>query len=143
MDMQLEEFTIRPIGFIRTEGGTRVEILPRFRPMLEGLSLHSHIYILWWFSMNDNDEARSLEKVHPRHDLSLPERGVFATRSPMRPNPIALTAAKLLSADDGRGLLFIDAIDAVDGTPVIDIKPYLPSKDRIEEAAEPDWTAQG
>ena len=65
--------------------------------------------------------------------------GLFATRSPVRPNPLALTTVHVLRIDYAKGLIQIDYIDANDGTPVLDIKPYTPSLDRVETPAVPEW----
>lgn len=65
--------------------------------------------------------------------------GVFATRSPLRPNPLALTAVSVLDLDNQTGIIKIAYIDANDGTPVLDIKPYTPSLDRVENPQVPSW----
>lgn len=65
--------------------------------------------------------------------------GIFATRSPVRPNPVALTAVQVIRIDHKEGIIQIAWIDANDGTPVIDIKPYTPSADRIETPGVPEW----
>ena len=65
--------------------------------------------------------------------------GIFATRSPARPNPLALTAAEVLQLDLKKGIIRIDYTDANDGTPVLDIKPYTPSMDRVESPKVPEW----
>lgn len=67
--------------------------------------------------------------------------GTFATRTPIRPNPIALTAAEIICIDYESGLIQIAFIDADDNTPVLDIKPYTPSLDRIEDPEVPEWCA--
>ena len=72
---------------------------------------------------------------------SLKEMGIFATRSPIRPNPIALTAVEILYIDYDKGVIQIAYIDANDGSPVLDIKPYTPSLDRIEAPEVPAWCA--
>ena len=76
-------------------------------------------------------------KVHPRRKQSLPLVGVFATRSPARPNPIGMATVKLLECHDN--VLKVIGLDAVDGTPVLDIKPYIPGYDSPNEAKTPDW----
>lgn len=136
----MAEFKIRQIGVVKTDGEKpRVEIEPLYRQLFLGLERYSHINVLWWCSGNDNEEARSIEMVHPNHNLELPLQGVFATRSPMRPNPIALTASRIEKLDAERCVIWLDKIDALDGSPVIDLKPYVPKLDRIEGAVAPAW----
>ncbi|MNZ62665.1 putative tRNA (adenine(37)-N6)-methyltransferase [compost metagenome] len=65
--------------------------------------------------------------------------GIFATRSPIRPNPIALSVVQMISVDEDKGVIRIPYIDANQGTPVIDLKPYTPSLDRVESPGVPDW----
>jgi tRNA-Thr(GGU) m(6)t(6)A37 methyltransferase TsaA len=109
-----------------------LEIAEPFRPGLAGLGGASHIVVLTWL-----DRApRNLIVQAPRHAAE--PRGVFALRSPARPNPVGLHVARLVSLDEGTGRLELDAIDVVDGTPVIDIKPYFPSIDAFPDAARPD-----
>ena len=77
-------------------------------------------------------------KVHPRGKQRLPRVGLFATRSPNRPNPIALTLVKITKIDGRK--IFVDEIEAFEGSPVLDIKPYLPNGDRVdEEICLPEW----
>lgn len=115
-------YTMNPVGWIRkTDGRTFIEIDQRFRPALMGVENLTSIWVLWWFDRNDSPEKRSILQVHPRGDPSRPLRGVFATRSPFRPNLIALSQAKVLSVRDN--VIEIDDIDAFADTPVLDLKP--------------------
>ncbi len=105
-----------------------VEIGEAFRPGLEGLSGASHDNVLSWI----HHDPRKLIVQKPRHAAE--PKGVFALRSPVRPNPVGLHVAKLLALDVAAGLLTLDAIDLLDGTPVIDIKPYFASIDAFPDA---------
>ncbi len=105
-----------------------VEINEAFRPGLEGLGGASHLVILSWF----HHAPRNLIVQKPRHASEA--KGVFALRSPARPNPVGLHVAKLLALDAAAGLLTLDAIDVLDGTPVIDMKPYFASIDAFPDA---------
>jgi tRNA-Thr(GGU) m(6)t(6)A37 methyltransferase TsaA len=105
-----------------------VEIAEPYRAGLDGLERASHVVILSWFDR----AARNLIAQKPRHSPRV--RGTFALRSPARPNPIGLHVAKLVSLDRQAGLLVIDAIDVLDGTPVLDVKPYFASIDAFPEA---------
>ena len=89
---------------------------------LLGIEGFSHIVVMYWLDKNDTPEARKTLQVHPRADPEKPLTGVFATRSPLRPNLLGLATCELLSVDRLR--LQIGHIDAFDGTPVVDIKCY-------------------
>ena len=135
-------YEISPIGYIRKKEDTSyVKILPEFRLGLFRLESISHIFILWWIHENDNPDARQARITTPRtfnSEIPPEKMGTFATRSPRRPNPIGMTLAKITKITNGH--IYIDHIDAFDGTPVIDIKPYLPNGDRIDEEIHlPPW----
>jgi tRNA-Thr(GGU) m(6)t(6)A37 methyltransferase TsaA len=99
-----------------------------YRPGLRNLERASHIVILSWF----HHAPRNLIVKKPRHAAE--PKGVFSLRSPARPNPVGLHVAKLVSLDIEAGRIGLDAIDVLDGTPVIDIKPYYASVDAFPEA---------
>ena len=99
-----------------------------YRRGLAGLERASHAVILTWL----HQASRNLIVQKPRHAATA--SGVFALRSPARPNPIGLHIARLVSADIDSGTLVLEAIDAIDGTPVIDVKPYFASVDSVPEA---------
>ena len=103
---------------------------------LDQIEKFSHIIVLYWMHKTSQSQ-RSVMKVHPRGKQSLPLVGVFATRSPARPNPIGVATVKLLEHHDN--VLKVSGLDAVDGTPVLDIKPYIPGYDSPTEAKTPDW----
>ncbi len=131
-------FRMEPVGTIRkTPPGAVVEVHPPFRDALEGLEGFSHLLILYWFDRNDTPEKRATLQVHPKRNPYLPLTGVFATRSPRRPNLVAMDVARVLSVDRDRVL--IEDIDALDETPVIDLKPYIPASDAFPDAVVPDW----
>jgi tRNA-Thr(GGU) m(6)t(6)A37 methyltransferase TsaA len=96
-----------------------LEISDQFARGLEGISAGDEVLVLTWLDRADRDVL----SVHPRDDPSNPETGVFATRSADRPNPIGLHRVRVLEVDGGR--LRVDALDAIDGTPVLDLKPVL------------------
>jgi tRNA (adenine37-N6)-methyltransferase len=134
------EFRLRPIGVVRRFGDRIVlQIDAPYRPALRGLDGFSHVQVFWWFDRFDDDEHRATTIAHPPFDA--PELGVFAVKSPMRPNPIALTVVKILSVDESAGTIGVPRIDAFDGTPVLDIKGYMPAVDRVADARVPDWAA--
>jgi tRNA-Thr(GGU) m(6)t(6)A37 methyltransferase TsaA len=107
----------------------RVEVDPRYAAGLEDLAHFSHVWLLYWM-----DQARrDLIQQVPAY-LGRP-RGTFALRSPVRPNPIALGAVELMGLEDTT--LTVRGVDCIDGTPLIDIKPYFASTDSHPEARRP------
>ena len=92
---------------------------PAVRDALDGIGAGDDILVLTWLDRARRDVLR----VHPRGDLSRPEQGVFATRSPDRPNPIGLHRVRVLAVDGLR--VRVSDLEAVDGTPIVDVKPVL------------------
>lgn len=109
-----------------------ITIDPPYRAALAGLDRASHVVLLGWFER----AARDRLVQHPKH-VARP-LGAFALRSPDRPNPIAVSVAKLLSVDVATGRVAVDALDWLDGTPVLDIKPYYASADSVPDATVSD-----
>jgi len=131
-------FYIYPVGVIRKQGDSvRIEIDEKYRDALLGMDDFSHITVFYWFHENDTPEKRNTLQVHPRKNKQNPLRGVFATHSPLRPNLIALSVCKILSINDTT--IFIEDIDAIDGSPVIDIKCFIPSQKLGSDIKLPDW----
>lgn len=128
-------YELYPIGWVRSplkrradapkqgyEGApeARIQVESRFLPALDRLDPGQDLLILTWLHQSRRDTLA----VHPRRDLSKPLHGVFATRSPDRPNPIGLHRVRLLAIENG-GVLHVAPLEAIDGTPVVDIKPAL------------------
>lgn len=136
----MNHYQVYPIGtFHVTENGTYLKIKPAYKSALQALDGFSHLNIIWWFSELDDKEARSILEA-PKPYKNAPEvMGIFATRSPIRPNPLALSTVQVLHIDYEEGLIQITYTDAHNGSPLLDIKPYTPSMDRIESPAVPDW----
>ena len=133
-----DSFRIFPVGVVRKHGKTTfVEIYEEYRDGLLGLDQFSHIIVFFWFHENDTPEKRAILKVHPRRDEANPLTGVFATRSPARPNLIGITTCKILSIKGN--VISVEQIDAFDGTPVIDIKPCLSGTDLTTDLRVPEW----
>jgi tRNA-Thr(GGU) m(6)t(6)A37 methyltransferase TsaA len=126
------------VGIVRKDGrGVRIEIEKEFRDALLGLDGFSHILVLYWFHENDTHELRRTLRVHPRKNASNPLMGVFGTHSPARPNLIGVTRCRMAGISDGT--IRIDEIDAFDGSPVIDIKCYIPDAEPPTGVVVPDW----
>jgi tRNA-Thr(GGU) m(6)t(6)A37 methyltransferase TsaA len=134
----IDRFYIVPLGLIRKEkDSVRIEIDAAYRDAFLGLDGFSHITVCYWFHENDTPEKRKTLQVHPRRDKQNPLTGVFATHSPLRPNLIGITICKILSIKDTT--IFIGDIDARDGSPVIDIKCYIPSSELGSDIKLPEW----
>ncbi len=115
---------------------SRIEIEPDLTEALDNLDEFSHIIVLYWMDRLAA-EPQPL-KVHPRRDPELPLVGLFASRSPRRPNPIGEATVKLLKKEGN--VLTVSGLDALDGTPVIDLKPYLPGYDSAADATPAPWS---
>jgi tRNA-Thr(GGU) m(6)t(6)A37 methyltransferase TsaA len=115
-----------------------VEIDPAWAGALDGVDGFSHIWLLWWLDAHDAPPGEL--RVHPERREDIPLVGIFATRSPHRPNPIAMTVVRLLEIDGVR--LRVRGLDARQGTPVLDIKPYLRRGDLVPDATMPGWIEQ-
>jgi tRNA-Thr(GGU) m(6)t(6)A37 methyltransferase TsaA len=143
-----DEITLKAIGTVRSElkDSTRrkyedavAEIIvdKDLTGALDGLEQFSHIIVLWWIHKTRRPFPL---KVHPRGDSENKLVGVFASRSPDRPNPVGKTTVRLL---ERRGnVLKVQGLDAIDGTPVLDIKPYIPGYDSADGATAPKWTTK-
>ncbi len=140
-------FRLEPVGVIKSSiknrhtvahGYLKAQVIidPAYEKALDGIESFSHIIIVFWLHRIKKSE-RLIMQVHPYRNPSLPLKGVFATRSPVRPNPIGLTVVKLLKRKTN--ILTVGGLDAIDGTPVLDIKPYLPEPVSNAEISTPGW----
>jgi len=136
------EFTMQPIGQVeKTKDRTVIVLDKKYEPGLLGLDGYSHAYVFWWFSLNDTPKKRGVLQVTPMGMPENPRTGVFAARSPFRPNLVAMTLCKIVSVKGN--VLEVEKIDAFDNTPVIDIKPYIPGYDTVEDGKVPEWLEKG
>ncbi|MBU2515831.1 excinuclease ABC subunit UvrA [bacterium] len=125
-------------SFIKKQGHCQIKLFDASSEFLESLGLFSHIQILWWFNRFEKESYRKTTQCNPPYEKA-PRTGVFATRSPVRPNPIALTTARILKIDRSKKILSISSIDAFDKTPIIDVKPYIPFLNRVKTFSVPNW----
>ena len=136
------KFTAEHIGSIGEDNkGFFAALLPEYREALTGLEDFRYVWLLWWFDRCDDPKDRSTlieEKPYKRGPEKL---GVFATRSPCRPNPIGVSVCEVTHVDRAQGIIRLAWIDALPGTSVIDVKPYTPGLDRLEEPTTPGWCA--
>lgn len=146
----MNEITLTPIGIVRNQikqTGCRdheniiseIEIDAKWTELLDGIEEFSHIIVLFWMHKVPGDAPPPV-KVHPKGRADLPLVGLFATRSPHRPNSIGMTIVKLL---ERRGnVLRVQGLDAIDGSPVVDIKSYMIPKIARNEIRMPEWVAK-
>lgn len=143
----MREILLRPIGSVcnsigvlKREGWDSVvsEILlkPEYEEALEGLEDYSHLFVLFWITRIPRSR-RGMLKVHPKSREDLPLVGIFATRTQYRPNPIGLTLVELLGRK--KNVLRVRGLDAIRGTPVLDIKPISPAKEFPRRTRVPEW----
>ena len=118
---------------------SRIVIHPEFSDLLTGIDEYSHLVILYWAHMVLR-ENRAVTMVHPMGKKQIPKVGVFCTASPARPNPILTTVVKLVAHKDN--ILEVTGLDAVDQSPVLDIKPYVEDFYPREKARIPEWMSQ-
>ncbi len=142
--MESSNFNVKKIGVVRNDvkaprhGGfndleSRIIIDEEYVGGLKDLKDYSHVTIVFWLSL-----VNSVDITHtPQGRKDVPEVGIFACRCPDRPNPIAITTVELLGLEEG--VLKVKGLDAVDGTPVLDIKPYTPQYDLPQNVRVPDW----
>lgn len=135
--MEQTGFKIKPIGKVKMDDGIYLEIDDNYLPALNGLDNFSHLNVIWWCNLFDDQESRGTVTCHKPYKEAPAEMGIFATRSPIRPNPLAITVVSIIRIDGNK--IYIPYIDAEDGTPLIDLKPYHPSSDRIKEVSVPSW----
>jgi tRNA-Thr(GGU) m(6)t(6)A37 methyltransferase TsaA len=134
----IKPICLNPVGVVKKQGErVYLEIYPEFAPGLKGLQDFSHLWVFSWFHENDTPEQRRTLQVHPRRDPANPLTGVFACRSPERPNLIGFTACRILRVQGNR--VEVTGLDARDGSPILDLKPYIPEGDAIPEAVTPEW----
>lgn len=125
-----------PQSFNWDETSSDIIINPELEEGLEGLEEFSHITVIWWMHKSVEEEKFSL-KVHPRRRKDMHPVGVFASRSPYRPNSLGKAVVKLLERKGN--ILKVKGLDAINGTPVLDIKPFIPDYDSKEDASVPPW----
>jgi len=143
--LSTEKIVLTPIGFVKTDAvgeevrdrsrTSKIIVKSEFVEALDGISSYSHLFVLFWLNQIKDDERKTL-KVYPRGKKDLPLSGVFAIRTMFRPNPIGLTIVEIV--DVHTNVLTIRGLDAYNGTPVVDIKPYDPW-DVVENPKVPSW----
>lgn len=133
-------YELRSIGRVCVcQDAISLRIDEPFRSALEGLADFSHVIVVFWCHHVDTVTDRRLVTCDRPYKSGPDRLGVFATRSPARPNPIGITPVSILQLDREQGTIHIPFIDAEDGTPILDLKPYHPSLDRVRDTCVPKW----
>ena len=148
---QPEQFALLPIGYVQsnyaqpqdvqhTQNGwtvdvSQIRLLDQHRRGLGGLKDYSHIVVLFWVH-------RAKDWKMPKHHHKPLHVKIFATRMPVRPNPIGMSVVELVDFSTASGQIVVKGLDALDGTPVLDIKPYIPNFDSYPDAQVPNWLAE-
>lgn len=112
---------------------------PKWEELLDGIEEFSHVLVLYWPHLLD-PARRNLRKVHPMGRKDLPRQGIFATCSPARPNPVLVSAVPLVARNGN--VLTVKGLEAVDGSPIIDVKPYSKSYLKVSGLKMPAWMEQ-
>jgi len=148
--VSVEPFSVRAVGYVLsgyvqpqdvahshtgwTADVSRIQLLSKHAAGLGGLKGYSHVIVLFCVH-------RAREWKLPKHHHKPPHVKVFATRMPVRPNPIGMSVVELLDFSPQTGEITVRGLDALDGTPVLDIKPYIPNFDSYPDARTPQWVA--
>lgn len=137
----MESVTYHPIGKVKIDQDRYfIELDEEVFPATLGLDQYSHIQVVWWCNLYDSEESRKC-RIAARPYINGPDQvGLLATRSPVRPNPIGITACPLINLEPENHRLQLAYIDCEDGTPILDIKPYEPSIDRVRDVVMPAWS---
>jgi tRNA-Thr(GGU) m(6)t(6)A37 methyltransferase TsaA len=140
-----EKIELKPIGFVKTKtvgnevrkrsNVSKIILRQDLIEALDGIGDFSHLFVIFWMHKIPKEE-RTTMKVHPRGRIDMPLLGIFATRTPHRPNPIGVTLVELLEVKGN--VVTIRGLDAFDGTPVLDIKPF-DNWNMVENARVPEW----
>jgi tRNA-Thr(GGU) m(6)t(6)A37 methyltransferase TsaA len=144
-------FQVHPIGTVKcavnemSQGNwanvdSEIHLDPEYAPGLQGLEGFSHVLVVFFLDRAQGFDLKKQLLRRPRGMEDLQELGVFAQRTKFRPNPIGVTAAKLLGIEGN--VVRVRGLDALDGTPVLDIKPYMPAFDRVDEVSMPPWVGR-
>ena len=156
MDTYHKDLSVNPVGYVESKyqhfdevphpNGNKgwnddistIVLYPEHAEEISGLDGYSHIIVLYW--IHKSGEWKMPEHNHKQHKPDYVK--LFATRMPVRPNPIGLSVVKLqdISIDSGR--ILVKGLDALDKTPVLDIKPYIPDFDSYPEASLPEWVGR-
>jgi tRNA-Thr(GGU) m(6)t(6)A37 methyltransferase TsaA len=143
----MKEIKLKPIGFVsssvteQTDENwgkiiSRILLQPEYAGALSGLEDFSHAIIITYLHQAKYEKEKHLQR-RPRGVESMPKVGIFSQRAKDRPNPIGVTTVKIITV--GEGYIEVQGLDAINGTPILDIKPYYPHYDKIDLPKIPEW----
>jgi tRNA-Thr(GGU) m(6)t(6)A37 methyltransferase TsaA len=143
----MNNITLKIIGYVESnvkeqtderwgEVEARIVLQPEYREGLQGIDQFSHALIVTFLHEARFDSSKHLIR-RPRGLATMPAVGIFAQRAKDRPNPLGITAVSIVGVESS--VLVVRGLDAIDGTPVVDVKPYYPAYDRVENAVVPEW----
>ena len=137
----IRESVVHFIGTVERAGEeAKIRVFPEFCDGLKGMEDFSHLIVLYWIHLHDSEEDRRTLLVYPRRHKVNVLTGVFACRSPSRPNPIGLCVVELVRREGC--ILTVKGLDAIENSPIIDVKPYIPQIDAVQNAQVPDWARE-
>lgn len=136
--------TLKPLGFAKNKVAkptlpgwkniiTQIVLDKKFTKGLDGIEDYSHVIVVYWM----DQEKECHLKHHPQGRTDVPFGGIFACRCPQRPNRIAMSTVKLVSRKGN--IIMVKGLDTINGTPILDVKPYTPEYDRVGETKVPAW----
>ncbi len=134
-----KQMEIKAIGHVEKRGPENIiQLDPAYRPALSAINGFSHLQILWWGHLCDSPVMREKLDLGQLFRNGPENTGSFATRSPVRPNPIMVSIIRVSGLDQAKGTILTPFLDAEPGTPVLDIKPYM-KMERVKECSVPHW----
>lgn len=139
----MNRIDVHVIGEVESAAdGFAIRLKDAYKDALTGIDGFSHLNIIWWADQVDSAEHRKITIVDKPYKQGPDKVGIFVTRSPLRPNPIAVTVIRVSGVDMQKGVIYTPYIDAEPGTPVLDVKMYLPCCEIVKNYSVPEWCRQ-
>jgi tRNA-Thr(GGU) m(6)t(6)A37 methyltransferase TsaA len=131
-----ENFSVSPIGYVKRENKIQIHLNDRYKAGLLEVNNFSHLLVVWWGHKYESYREQIDMQMKPPYAPDV-LTGLFATRSPVRPNPINISVCQIREVNQQKGIVTINEIDAFDDTPVLDLKVYFPTCDRVKTPVVP------
>jgi tRNA-Thr(GGU) m(6)t(6)A37 methyltransferase TsaA len=132
-----ENFEVFPIGYVKRGKDVQIQLEEKYKTALLEVDNFSHLMVVWWGSKYADYRNQVDMQMKPPYAPNV-LTGLFATRSPVRPNPVNVTVCEIKKINHQTGTVTVNQIDAFDGTPVLDLKVYFPTCDRVKDPVVPD-----